>query len=59
MTDRIKKQLNFVLEIDKEKPEHMNSISALLDVRLPIQLYHAELIAALSALDGIISIDEV
>jgi putative Mg2+ transporter-C (MgtC) family protein len=49
----------FSLEIDKEKPEHMNSISALLDVRLPIQLYHAELIAALSALDGIISIDEV
>ena len=49
----------FSLEIDKDKPEHMNSISALLDVRLPIQLYHAELIAALSTLDGVISIDEV
>ncbi len=49
----------FSLEIDKEQSEHMNSISALLDVRLPIQLYHAELIAALSALDGVISIDEV
>ena len=49
----------FSLEIDKDKPEQMNSISALLDVRLPIQLYHAELIAALSTLDGVISIDEV
>lgn len=49
----------FSLEIEKEKPEHVNSISALLDVRLPIHLYHAELIAALSTLDGVISIDEV
>ncbi|MBQ3704268.1 MAG: MgtC/SapB family protein [Oscillospiraceae bacterium] len=49
----------FSLEIEKDKPEHVNSISALLDVRLPIQLYHAELIAALSALEGVISIDEV
>ena len=48
----------FSLEIEKDKPEHVNSISALLDVRLPIQLYHAELIAALSTLDGVISIDE-
>ena len=49
----------FSLEIEKDKPEHVNSISALLDVRLPMQLYHAELIAALSALEGVISIDEV
>ena len=49
----------FSLEIDKEQSEHMNSISALLDVYLPIQLYHAELIAALSTLDGVLSIDEV
>ena len=49
----------FSLEIEKEKPEHMNSIAAILDIRLPMQLYHAELIAALSTLDGVITIDEV
>lgn len=49
----------FSLEIEKDKPEQMNSISAILDVRLPIHLYHAELIAALSTLDGVITIDEV
>lgn len=49
----------FSLEIEKDRPEHVNGISALLDIRLPMQLYHAELIAALSTLDGVISIDEV
>ncbi len=49
----------FSLEIDKERSQQTNSVVALLDIRLPIQLYHAELIAALSTLDGVISIDEV
>ena len=49
----------YSLEIDKERSAHLNNVSALLDIRLPIQLYHAELIAALSTLDGVISIDEV
>ena len=49
----------FSLEIEKDKSENLNGISALLDIRLPIQLYHAELIAALSTLDGVISIDEI
>lgn len=49
----------FSLEIDQDKQESMNSVTALLDIRLPIQLYHAELVAALSALDGVMSIDEV
>ncbi len=49
----------YSLEIDKDRMEHVNSISALLDIRLPLHLYHAELIAALSTLDGVITIDEV
>ncbi len=49
----------YSLEIDKETPEHMDCIAAIIDMRLPMQLYHAELIAALSTLDGVISIDEV
>ena len=49
----------FSLEIDQDKQESMNSVTALLDIRLPIQLYHAELVAALSALDGVMSVDEV
>ena len=49
----------YSLEINKDQPEHLDSICAILDIRLPMHLYHAELIAALSTLDGVISIDEV
>lgn len=49
----------FSLEIDQDKQENLESVTALLDIRLPIQLYHAELVAALSALDGVMSVDEV
>lgn len=49
----------YEVEINKDSQEHLNSVSALLNIRLPIQLYHADLMAALSTLDGVITIDEV
>ena len=49
----------FSLEINREKPEQLDGVSAVLDIRLLIHLYHAELIAALSTLNGVITIDEV
>ena len=49
----------FSLEINRDRPENLDSISAILDLRLPIHLYHAELVAALSTLGGVISIEEV
>jgi len=49
----------YSLEIDRGGQKNPDSISALLNIRLPIHLYHAELVAALSTLDGILSIDEV
>lgn len=47
------------VEIRKNDQEHLNSVNGLLTIRLPFQLYHAELMAALSTLDGVITIDEV
>ncbi len=49
----------YEVEINKDRPEQYESVSALLNIRLPIQLYHAELMASLSALKGVITIDEV
>lgn len=49
----------YSLEINRDKPESLDSVSAVLDIHLPINLYHAELVAALSTLSGVISIDEV
>ena len=49
----------YEVEIDKDRQEHLDNVSALLNIRLPIHLYHAELMASLSALDGVITIDEV
>ena len=49
----------YSLEIDRSGQKNPDSVSALLNIRLPIHLYHAELVAALSTLDGILSIDEV
>lgn len=49
----------YEVEIDKDRQEHLQSVTALLNIRLPIHLYHGELMAALSALDGVITIDEV
>ena len=49
----------FSLEINRDSPEPIEGVSAVLDIRLPIHLYHAELVAALSTLTGVISIDEI
>ncbi len=49
----------YSLEINRDKPESLDSVSAVLDIHLPINPYHAELVAALSTLSGVISIDEV
>ncbi len=47
------------VEIRKDEQEHLNSVKGLLSIRLPFQLYHAEFMAALSTLDGVITVDEV
>ena len=49
----------FALEINRDSPEPIEGVSAVLNIRLPIHLYHAELVAALSTLNGVISIDEI
>ncbi len=49
----------FSLEINRDKPNTFDGVSAVLDMRLPIHLYHAELVAALSTLNGVVSIDEI
>ena len=49
----------YSLEINRDKPNSFDGVSAVLDMRLPIHLYHAELVAALSTLNGVVSIDEV
>ena len=49
----------FSLEINRDSPEPIEGVSAVLNIRLPIHLYHAELVAALSTLNGVISIDEI
>ena len=51
--------LLYDVDIDKEQHEHISQINALLSVRLPIRLQHTELLAALSTLEGVISIEEV
>ena len=49
----------YEVEISKDQLEHLSNVSALLTVRLPMRMHHAELMAALSTLDGVITIDEV
>ena len=49
----------YEVEIDRNQQEHLNSVTGVLNIRLPFHLYHAELMASLSALDGVITIDEV
>ena len=49
----------YSLEISRDEPETLEGISAVLNIRLPIHLYHAELVAALSTLNGVVSIDEI
>ena len=47
------------VEIDKQQQAHMSQINALFYVRLPQKQQHTEILARLSMLDGIISIEEV
>ena len=47
------------VEIDKEHQAHMSQINALFNVRLSQKQQHTEILAKLSMLDGIISIEEV
>ena len=47
------------VEIEKDKREHMARFSVLCSMRLPRRREHAELLAALSTLDGVVAIDEV
>lgn len=47
------------VEIDKEQRAHMSQVNALFSVRLPQKQQHTEILAILSMLDGIISIEEV
>ena len=51
--------LIYDVEIDKEQKAHMSQINALFNVRLPQKQQHTEILAMLSMLDGIISIEEV
>lgn len=48
----------FNVDIDKEEHEHMSQINALFSLRLPKKRQHTEILAALSTVDGIISIEE-
>lgn len=47
------------VEMDKVQNVHLTQINALLSVQLPQKQSHAELLAKLSVLDGIISIEEI
>ena len=56
---KAEKILIYDVEIDKEQTAHMSQINALFSVRLPKKQQHTEILAKLSMLDGIISIEEV
>ena len=47
------------MELDKQQNEHVSQINSLLSIRLPMRCQHTELLAALSTLEGVISIEEV
>ena len=47
------------LEIDKEQHEHLTQINAVFSLHLPHKEDHPEVLARLSTLDGIITIEEV
>jgi len=48
----------FNVDLDKEEHEHMSQINALFSLRLPKKRQHTEVLAILSTVDGIISIEE-
>lgn len=47
------------VEIEKDKREHMAQFSVLCTMKLPQRREHAEVLAELSMLDGVVAIDEV
>ena len=47
------------VEIEKDKREHMARFSVLVSMHLPNRREHAELLADLSTMDGVVAIDEV
>lgn len=47
------------VDIDKQQHENISQVNALFNIRLPKRSDHTELLAELSMLDGIISIEEV
>lgn len=49
----------FEIEIDKEDYRHSANVNAVLDLRLPMHIPHADLVAAMSTLKGVIAIDEI
>ena len=49
----------FDTEINKEQHEHMSQINAVVSVHLPKKQPHAEILAMLSTVNGIISIEEI
>ena len=49
----------YEVELDKQQNDHVSQINALLSIRLPMRCQHTELLAALSTLEGVISIEEV
>ena len=61
IVNRIKSEgiILYDVEIEKDKIEHMARFSVLCSMHLPKRRQHAELLATLSTLDGVIAIDEV
>ena len=49
----------FDVEIDKEQHEHLSQINAVFSVRLPHKEEHTEILAKLSTIEGIITIEEI
>ena len=49
----------FDTDISKEQHEHMSQVNAVFSVHLPKKQQHAEILAMLSTVDGIISIEEI
>lgn len=49
----------YSLDINRDKPDSLDGVSAVLNIHLPIHIYHAELVAALSTLNGVVTIDEI
>ena len=49
----------YEVELDKQQNDHVSQVNSLLSIRLPMRCQHTELLAALSTLEGVISIEEV